>query len=122
MSIVVAETVVGRQELDVSFFALSVVSGCSAQFAAFASTDLGYTICIVIGFCVLPLVLVLLLLRLLLLTPEGKPGDFCSLPPCLESQGCKFDPTFLYLLSCQILLPSPVALSALSFSAFGPFS
>ena len=41
-------------------------------------------------------------------------------PPCLESQGFQFDPTFLYNL--LFLLPSTVALSVLSYSAFGPFS
>ena len=58
-------------------------------------------------------------------SPEGRPG-FSDVPPpptppsCLGSQGFQFDPTFL----CPFfsLLPSPVALSVLSFSAFGPFS
>ena len=53
-------------------------------------------------------------------------GGFLMSPPCLEveSQGCQFDPTFLYYISSLVLLPSPVALSVfiLSFSAFGPFS
>ena len=46
-------------------------------------------------------------------------------PPCLESHGSQFDPTFLlysYIISSLVLLPSRVALSGLSFSAFGPFS
>ena len=28
-------------------------------------------------------------------------GGFLMSPPCLESQGCQFDPKFLYLLSCS---------------------
>ena len=35
-------------------------------------------------------------------------------------QGCRFDP--LLYISSLVLLPSPVALSVLSFYAFGPFS
>ena len=31
---------------------------------------------------------------------EGRAAILMS-PPCLESQGCQFDPTFLYLLSCS---------------------
>ena len=42
-------------------------------------------------------------------------------PPHLESQGFQFDATFLYLLFL-IVLPSPVALSVLSFYAFGTLS
>ena len=41
--------------------------------------------------------------------------------PYLDSQGCQFDPIFLYI-SSLVLLPSPVALSVLYFSAFGPLS
>ena len=43
---------------------------------------------------------------------EGSVADFspCS-PPCLESQGFQFDPTFLYYISSLVLLPSAVALS-----------
>ena len=34
-------------------------------------------------------------------TPKGGRGiSDVFPPPCLESQGCQFDPTFLYLLSC----------------------
>ena len=32
--------------------------------------------------------------------PEGEAGGFLMSTPCLESQGCQFDPTFLYHLSC----------------------
>ena len=28
-------------------------------------------------------------------------GGFMMSPPCLEFQGCQFDPTFLFLLSCS---------------------
>ena len=35
-------------------------------------------------------------------------------PRCLESQGCQFDPTFLYNISF-VLLPSPVALYVILF-------
>ena len=45
-----------------------------------------------------------------------------SHPPCLESPGFQFDPTFLYYISSLVLLSSPLALSVLSFSAFGPIS
>ena len=34
-------------------------------------------------------------------------GGFLMSPPCMESQGCQFDPTFLYLLSCSL----PIVLS-----------
>ena len=33
--------------------------------------------------------------------PPREAGGFLMSPPCLESQGCQFDPTFLYLLSCS---------------------
>ena len=33
--------------------------------------------------------------------PRREAGGFLMSPSCLESQGCKFDPTFLYLLSCS---------------------
>ena len=52
-------------------------------------------------------------------TPRREAGGFLMSPSCLESHGCQFDPTFLYL-SSLVILPSPVALSVLSFSAFGP--
>ena len=53
--------------------------------------------------------------------PKGGLGFLMSpRTSCLESQGFQFDPTFLYLSS--VLLPSPVALSVLSLSAFGQFS
>ena len=59
----------------------------------------------------------------LCLTPEERPGGvWCLTPPCLESQGCQFDPTRYIYISSLVLLPNPVALSVLSFSAFGPFS
>ena len=42
------------------------------------------------------------------MVPEGSPRGFLMSPPCLEYQGCQFDPTFLYLLSqlffCLVLL------------------
>ena len=50
---------------------------------------------------------------------RSEAGGFMMSPPSLESQRCQFDPTFLYLLFC---LPSPAAISVLSFSAFDPFS
>ena len=37
---------------------------------------------------------------MIVLPPKGGRGFLMS-PPCLESQGCPFDPTFLYLLSCS---------------------
>ena len=40
-------------------------------------------------------------------------------PPCLESWGFQFDPTFLW--SSLVLLPSPIAFSHL-FVAIGPFT
>ena len=40
-------------------------------------------------------------------------------PPCLESEGWKFDPTFFI---SSLLFSSSAALSVLSFSAFGPFT
>ena len=48
---------------------------------------------------------------------EGRPEILMS-PPCLESQGCQFD--FPHI-SSLVQLPSPIALSVLSFSAFSPF-
>ena len=48
-------------------------------------------------------------------------GGFLMSPPCLDSQGCQFDPSFLYLLSCSSA-KNPAAIFVLSFSAFGPFS
>ena len=57
--------------------------------------------------------------NLVMCAPKGGQGFLMS-SPCLESQGCQFDPTFLY--SSPVLLPSPLALSVLSCSAFGPFS
>ena len=53
--------------------------------------------------------------------PRREARGFLLSPPCLESQGCQFDPTFLYV-SSLVLLPSLVPLSVLSFSAFGSFS
>ena len=42
---------------------------------------------------------------------EGRPR-ISDVSPCLESQGCQFDPSFLYIyISSLVLLPSPVALS-----------
>ena len=58
--------------------------------------------------------------KLLQTPPKGGLGFLMS-PPCMEFQGCQFDPTFLYI-SSLFFLPSPVTLSSLSFSAFGPFS
>ena len=59
-----------------------------------------------------------------LTSPRREAGGFLMSPRSLESQGDQFDPTFLYIyiLYPLVLLPSPVALSVLSFSAFGPFS
>ena len=45
--------------------------------------------------------------------PEGRPG-MSDVPSCLESQGCHLIP-LSYLLSCFVFLPSPLALSFLSF-------
>ena len=45
------------------------------------------------------------------ITPKGGQGFLMS-PPCLESRGFQFYPTFM----------SSFVLSVLSFSAFGPFS
>ena len=57
------------------------------------------------------------------LPPQKCGWVFLMSIPGLESQGFRFDPTFLYMyISSFVLLPSPVALSILSFSAFGPFS
>ena len=50
------------------------------------------------------------------------PALFLMSPPCLESQGCQFQLILLFYVSSLVLLPSPVALSVFSFSAFGPFS
>ena len=33
--------------------------------------------------------------------PQREAVGFLMSPPCLESQGCQFDPTFLYPLSCS---------------------
>ena len=49
--------------------------------------------------------------------PWREDGRFLMSPPCLESQGCQFDPIFLYI-SSLVLLPSPVALSVLSLFCF----
>ena len=40
---------------------------------------------------------------------EWEADGFLMSPPCLESHGCLFDPTFLYS-SSLVLLPSPVIL------------
>ena len=34
-------------------------------------------------------------------SPWREAEGFLMSPPCLESQGCQFEPTFLYLLSCS---------------------
>ena len=47
---------------------------------------------------------------------EGRPAILMS-PPCLESQGCRFDSTFVIITSSLMLLPS---LDALSVSSFLP--
>ena len=44
--------------------------------------------------------------------PRREARGFLMYPECLESQGCQFDPTSLYL---HVLLPSPVALSLILF-------
>ena len=50
--------------------------------------------------------------------PAGGPGDFSPRsPPCLESQGFQFDPTFLW--SSLVLLPSPIAFLS-SFFCYWP--
>ena len=54
--------------------------------------------------------------------PRREGRGYMMSPPCLESQGFQFDPTFLYIISSFVLLHSLVALSVLSFSAFGTFS
>ena len=54
-------------------------------------------------------VVLFLMFGFLFFTPEARPGDFCYISPL--SLGCQFDPTFLSLLSCSSVLPSPVALS-----------
>ena len=55
--------------------------------------------------------------------PKEGPGSFLMFPPrCLESRGCQFDPTFLYLSSCSSAnSPAALFMYVLSFSAFGPF-
>ena len=53
-------------------------------------------------------------------SPEGRPGDFWCLPPVWNLGAASLIP--LFYISCLVFLPSPVALSVLSFSAFGPSS
>ena len=72
----------------------------------FISVDLCFPFRKLLCFVMLPLLLPLpcfqdsyMFLGLLHVTPEGRPGYFWCPPPCLESEGCQFDPTFLYLLS-----------------------
>ena len=47
------------------------------------------------------------------ITPRREAGGFMMSPPCLDSQGCQFDPTFVLYIISIVLLPSPVALSVL---------
>ena len=56
----------------------------------------------------------------LTMTPPKGGWGFLMSPPCLESQAVSLIP--LFYISSLVLLPSPVALSVLSFSAFGLFS
>ena len=74
----------------------------------------------VISFIVSTLLIVFLSSLFPLAPPKG---GWCFLmsPPCLESRGFQFDPTFY--ISSFVLLHSPLAVSVLSsFSAFVPFS
>ena len=51
--------------------------------------------------------------------PKGGRGFLMS-PPCLDLRAASLIP--LFYISSFVLLPSPVALSVLSFSTFGTFS
>ena len=52
-------------------------------------------------------------------SPERRPGNFC-LPPVWNLRAASL--IQLFYISSLVLLPSPVAISVLPFSAFGPFS
>ena len=69
---------------------------------------IGVVVVVVDGVVLVFLVFLLLVLFVFVLLVFGsscsvsppKVGRELMSPPCLESQGCQFGPTFLYLLSC----------------------